>query len=451
MSTDDDYENNSNSVIHDSMHHRRRRDRSNNSALYSDRLINIISNRKDEHNRYQGLDDFKKSALRQINLSEELRKSRPIFQRSEQIFGEDFTLLSAVDEAESFTAVGVELLHILRYICINTIAIRKLCQKHDRLLTNRMLGGYYHMSRQGNKEEVFYADDDSTRRTPKRRNMKKHGNILTTYREYSVKSRPTQSGVGPFLVGVYDSQVQNLCSSSSANTLAESLSMALSEFEISRRRADVLSSVHNKKQNVDRSFDSLGSLNEDGICHKFPSPKNFGFTSNQRKDMKNRSEDTNSEDNDDNLSTSSIVSLTRLRYVVASVVAFREAAIEPRNFYFEYISRTILSMDRSGFFGEPNGLNSCSRETLDIVATYNPDFALILGPEILKHILECENSSSSVHNRDITQYEPSFRKIFVLDINPKVDPTKEQKVMMSINILFSVLSLVSFECYFHFP
>jgi hypothetical protein len=441
----DESENNRPSDVHDDIQNRRRRDRSNNSTLNLDRLLNSLIYRKDERHRNNTHDDFNKSAIRQINLSEDLRKSRPIFQRSEQIFGEDFTLLSAVDEAESYTAVGVELLHILRYLCINTIAIRKLCQKHDRLLTNRMLGGYYKRFRQGNNGDVFYNDENHTQRTPKRRNVKNHGSFHTIYRDYSVKSRQVQSNGSHFLVGTYDSHIQNLCNISSANTLAESLSMALSEFEISRRRADVLSSVHNKKQtrNVDNSFDSLGSLDEDGICNGFPSPKNFGFVTNQRKDIKCRSEETHSEENDDNLSTSSIVSLIRLRYVVASVVALREAAGESRNLYVEHFSRTILSMNEFGFFGEPTGLNSCSREILDLFATYNPDFALILNPEILTRVLECGNSSSEVCNRDRIQYEPSFRKMLRIDINPNEEQTNEQLLMMRINVLFSILSLVS--------
>lgn len=44
-------------------------------------------------------------------------------------------------------AVGVELMHVLRFICVNLIAVRKICCKHDRLLMNRMLGGYYHRTR----------------------------------------------------------------------------------------------------------------------------------------------------------------------------------------------------------------------------------------------------------------------------------------------------------------
>jgi hypothetical protein len=101
-------------------------------------------------------------------------------------------------------------------------------------------------------------------------------------------------------------------------------------------------------------------------------------------------------------------------------------------------------MNESGFFGEPIGLSSCSRDMLDAFATYNPDFALILDPEILKRFLECENKPSAVHNRDRFQYEPSFRKMFMIDINPKVEKTKEKTIMMVLHVSFSILSLVSF-------
>ena len=52
--------------------------------------------------------------------------------------GEDLLLLSAVDEADGFTAVGVELMHVLRYVCVNLVAVRKICRKLalDTCLTN---------------------------------------------------------------------------------------------------------------------------------------------------------------------------------------------------------------------------------------------------------------------------------------------------------------------------
>lgn len=62
-------------------------------------------------------------------------------------------LIVPVWRFEAYSAVGVELLHILRYLCLNVIAVRKICRKHDRLLMNRMLGGYYHRKRTGAKEQ----------------------------------------------------------------------------------------------------------------------------------------------------------------------------------------------------------------------------------------------------------------------------------------------------------
>ena len=89
------------------------------------------------------------AALRQIAHFTELRKRRPIFLRNDQILGEDMLLISAVEEVDGYTAVGVELIHVLRFICVNLIAVRKICGKHDRLLMNRMLGGYYHRTTKG--------------------------------------------------------------------------------------------------------------------------------------------------------------------------------------------------------------------------------------------------------------------------------------------------------------
>jgi hypothetical protein len=49
--------------------------------------------------------------------------------------GEDSLLVSAVDKADAYSAVRVELMHILKYICVTVIAgVSKICQKHDRLL-----------------------------------------------------------------------------------------------------------------------------------------------------------------------------------------------------------------------------------------------------------------------------------------------------------------------------
>jgi hypothetical protein len=99
----------------------------------------------------------REAALRQIAHFTDIRKTRPLFQRIDHIVGEDLLLLSAVDEADGYIAVGVELMHILRFISINVIAVRKICRKHDRLLMNRMLGGYYHRKKLQQNQAVTDA------------------------------------------------------------------------------------------------------------------------------------------------------------------------------------------------------------------------------------------------------------------------------------------------------
>ena len=60
-------------------------------------------------------DSSKDETKKQIMLRDRLRISRPMFVKAD-FLGEDFSLLSAVDEADAYTAVGVELLHLLKYI-----------------------------------------------------------------------------------------------------------------------------------------------------------------------------------------------------------------------------------------------------------------------------------------------------------------------------------------------
>jgi len=67
-----------------------------------------------------------------------------MFQRSDQVVGEDFLLLSAVDEADAYTAVGIEVMHPLKFLCVTVIAVKKISKKHDMLLRSRTLCGYYH-------------------------------------------------------------------------------------------------------------------------------------------------------------------------------------------------------------------------------------------------------------------------------------------------------------------
>jgi hypothetical protein len=47
-----------------------------------------------------------------LTIFTELRNTRPVFLRNDHILGEDMLLISAVEEADGYTAVGVELMHV---------------------------------------------------------------------------------------------------------------------------------------------------------------------------------------------------------------------------------------------------------------------------------------------------------------------------------------------------
>lgn len=81
------------------------------------------SDRDKQHQRYQSDSSNEKGTTtkRQLVIRDRLRLSRPLFQKA-GFLGEDFSLLSAVDEADAYTAIGVELLHLLKFVCVNIIA-----------------------------------------------------------------------------------------------------------------------------------------------------------------------------------------------------------------------------------------------------------------------------------------------------------------------------------------
>jgi hypothetical protein len=166
---------------------------------------------------------FLSSAKRQIAHYAEIRNSRPTFQRNDHILGEDLLFLSAIEEADGFTAVGVELMHVLRYICINLIAVRKICKRHDRLLMNRMLGGYYHRIK-GNAALTL-------------RDSMTLGGLLAQASGDTYETHPTLIGhLKHFkLEGLYDKKIQKLANSRTLQVISSCLALALSEYEVRRR------------------------------------------------------------------------------------------------------------------------------------------------------------------------------------------------------------------------
>jgi hypothetical protein len=80
-------------------------------------------------------------------------------------------------------------------------------------------------------------------------------------------------------------------------------------------------------------------------------------------------------------STASTMSLTRLRFTVTSIFSLREAARFKLDHFDIYLSRSFAAFSGNSVVGE--GLDGCSRQTLDFLLAYNPDAALLLDCSIL--------------------------------------------------------------------
>ena len=254
------------------------------------------------------------ATTRKIAHFQEIRRERSIFNRNDYIVGEDLLLISAVDEADAFSAVGVELLHILKYICVNLIAVRKICKKHDRLLMNRMLGGYYHRKRTTRSQE------DTTL-----------GGLIAHVAGDIYEAHPDLIGLvnNGKLIGIYDLKIQQLANSRTVKVVSSCLALALSEYEVSRWRADALaklnpgvkkgrkaSSASQDQGNAKWTF-SLGTDN----CIKNPNSSQQHEQSHvllQNHDVYVGSDD---EHGAGPPSTTSALSLSRLRYAVLSIVS----------------------------------------------------------------------------------------------------------------------------------
>ncbi len=247
------------------------------------------------------------ATTRKIAHFQEIRRERDIFQRNDDIVGEDLLLISAVDEADAFSAVGVELLHILKYICVNLIAVRKICKKHDRLLMNRMLGGYYHRKR------ITRSQEDTTL-----------GGLIAHVAGDIYEAHPDLIGVvnNGKLIGIYDSKIQQLANSRTVKVVSSCLALALSEYEVSRSRADALGKLNPTKKKGKKppasqeqgSGNWTFSIGADN-CLKEPNEKPQLL---QDPDIYLGSDDERSGGPP---STTSALSLSRLRYAVLSIVS----------------------------------------------------------------------------------------------------------------------------------
>lgn len=286
---------------------------------------------------------------RQIAHFAALRKTRAVFQRNEQILGEDMLFLSAVEEADGYTAVGVELMHVLKYICVNLIAVRKICRKHDRFLMNRMLGGYYQRVRTRGDVQNSYSHNIE--------GVKTLGGMVARISGDIYEAHPALIGQMNHykLVGVYDKKIQKLANSRTVQVVSSCLALSLSEYEVARSRANALTRL-----NSAASVESASSRK-----YEYGGPVI----------------ESDGDSVDDPPSTASSISLTRLRFTVMSIFSLREVARSKRDYFMTYLSRATLTFTGQPVVGE--GLDGCSRETLDFIVSYDPDTALLRDSSLL--------------------------------------------------------------------
>lgn len=354
-----------------------------------------------------------------------------MFQRNDHVVGEDLLLLSAVDEADAYTAVGVELMHVLRFVCVNVIAIRKICKKHDRLLANRMLGGYYHRKhRQRGCDGDFVGLSVHMGTSRKERSAKRQGSPPTNMTDRRspalgemlssriAEAEKREAGMPQNvykLVGSYDARVQSLANSTTVQTVSSSLALALSEYEVSQNRADALARLNTTSTAATpvRGGRDKGSPTDTAVG---PAGGVSGFFSHQSAparayrlspsrwvdgwdacrsppptDLPRGSKGwfggavSSPPSCDDTGAPPPSTELTRLKFAVASVFALREAARTKPAPFGTYLSRLSMAYTGPNVVGE--GMDGSSRETLDFFVMYNPDMALLLDPRVLHNCL----------------------------------------------------------------
>ena len=148
-------------------------------------------------------------------------QERPLFQG-------DGLFTGALNDLDSYSALGVELLHLLRFVCVNAMAVRKILKKHDKLLAQQKLGGYYQ------------SEDAKEKKRHKRD-----------------RSKMPFSNPSHRLVGAADVQLQQLANSDSIAGITASLDAALSNVSLSEPMNDdpsyvrlecIVSSIHVLRQ-----------------------------------------------------------------------------------------------------------------------------------------------------------------------------------------------------------
>jgi len=160
-------------------------------------------------------------------------------------------------------------------------------------------------------------------------------------------------------LGLYDANLQQLANSRTVQVISSCLVLALSEYEVSRSRANALAKLNTRVSGVPPA-----RRENDERARQKPQQDQMSVltgtdTEMGRLDEGDEDAAIDSDDEGGAPSTASIISLTRLRFTVTSVIALREAARFKQNMYSSYLSRSILAFTGPAVVGE--GLDGCSR------------------------------------------------------------------------------------------
>ena len=248
-------------------------------------------------------------------------------------------------------------------------------------------------------------------------------------------------------------------------TVSQSLAIALSDFEASQSR-----SAH-----LGLGFGSL-AVHGKGLSmrHEVPSPTHRTFiTSNAAHQISGMGFGQGDESSvesregcdDENASTSSNAALTRLQFVVTSIFGLREAARFKSSSFEHYSSRLLMISTGPNVTGD--GLDGCSRETLDFLCSYSPDASYTLDMDTLHTSLKLDGRgkhgiggvmvgslAAASKGYDLASNRDRFRRnvAAAMSINPKA--TGEEKLVPSersvefqnvlrLNCISMILYLVS--------
>ena len=414
-------------------------------------------------------DDPDEETKRQINLRDRLRISRPLFQKGDFLMGDDFSLLSAIDELDAYALIGIELMHLLvsvfcfyfscplelfaykseslqKYLAINIIATRKICRKHDRLLSNRMLGGYYQRQAIESKKK-----DRKGRHTVDQLSDVRNDDGL----------------VSNHIVGIYDFKIQHIANSTTMHTVSNSLSIALQDFEASQTRAELglggsRESDASAMSSVPTHVSSLQAPPTSATRFRGAMPyhlvENCLGPVDDDESVASPPEYTNRTDSQ---------ALIRLQFVVNSIYALREAARFKQDDLESYCSRLYMvstgecpaqyeatfSRPHLGFLG-PNihsaGLEGCSMQTLDVLKAYNPDSPFTLRSDSMNRALTGSMplvTSLSACTNEFASNKLRFNKLIASSMSINPPESKDHHGILQVNAFFIILFIVSAKCY----